>query len=95
MSPEELGSETGCKSHLTTSWGFTAGSVVKNLSAVEEIQEIGFNPWAGKIPWKRNWQLYPVFLPREFHGRGTCVGNSPWDHKELDMTEYTHKQAQY
>ena len=20
----------------------------------------GFNPWVGKIPWKRKWQLTPV-----------------------------------
>ena len=39
MRPEELGSETGCKSHLTTSWVFTGGSVVKNLSTVRETQE--------------------------------------------------------
>ena len=25
---------------------------VKNLSAV---QEIGFEPWVGKIPWRREW----------------------------------------
>ena len=23
----------------------------------------GFNPWVGKIPWRRKWQLTPVFLP--------------------------------
>ena len=28
----------------------------------------GFNPWVGKIPWRRAWQPIPVFLPRE----------SPW-----------------
>ena len=27
-----------------------------------------FNPWVGKIPWRRAWQLTPVFLP----------GESPW-----------------
>ena len=28
----------------------------------------GFNPWVGKIPWRRAWQPMPVFLP----------GESPW-----------------
>ena len=28
----------------------------------------GFNPWVGKIPWRREWQPTPVFLPGEFHG---------------------------
>ena len=31
----------------------------------------GFNPLAGKIPWRREWQLTPVFLPEESHDRGT------------------------
>ena len=27
-----------------------------------------FNPWVRKIPWRREWQSTPVFLPGEFHG---------------------------
>ena len=23
----------------------------------------GFDPWIGKIPWRRKWQPTPVFLP--------------------------------
>ena len=33
------------------------------------MQETGFDPWVGKIPWRRKWQLTPVFLPRESHGQ--------------------------
>ena len=29
----------------------------------------GFNPWVGKIPWRRAWQPTPVFLPGESHGQ--------------------------
>ena len=43
----------------------------------------GFNPWVGKIPWRRETLLTPVFWPGEFHG--LC---SPWGRKELDMTEW-------
>ena len=25
----------------------------------------GFDPWVGKIPWRREWQPTPVFLPGE------------------------------
>ena len=25
----------------------------------------GFDPWVGKIPWRRKWQPTPVFLPGE------------------------------
>ena len=30
----------------------------------------GFNPWVGKIPWRRAWQPTPVFLPGESQDRG-------------------------
>ena len=29
------------------------------------IKRCGFNPWVGKIPWRRAWQPTPVFLPGE------------------------------
>ena len=28
-----------------------------------------FDPWVGKIPWRREWQPTPVFLPGEVHGQ--------------------------
>ena len=30
----------------------------------------GFDPWVGKVPWRKEWQPTPVFLPGESHGRG-------------------------
>ena len=47
----------------------------------------GFHPWVRKIPWSREWQPAPVFLPGEFHGQRSLAGHSPWGHKELDRTE--------
>jgi len=47
----------------------------------------GFDPWVGKILWRREWQPTPVFLPGEFHGQRSLVDYSPWDCKESDMTE--------
>ena len=29
----------------------------------------GFDPWVGKIPWRKEWQPTPVFLPGESHGQ--------------------------
>ena len=46
-----------------------------------------FNPWVGKMPWRRAWQPTPVFLPREFHGQTSLAGYSPWRHKESDTAE--------
>jgi len=42
----------------------------------------GFDPWVGKIPWRRERLPTPVFWPGEFHGL-----YSPCGCKELDMTE--------
>ena len=37
-----------------------------------------FDPWVGKIPWRRKWQPTPVLLPGESHGGRSLVGYSPW-----------------
>ena len=29
----------------------------------------GFDPWVRKIPWRREWQPTPLFLPGEYHGQ--------------------------
>ena len=47
-----------------------------------------FSPWIGKIPWRRKWQLAPVFLPEKFHGQRSLAGYGPWGRKELDITEW-------
>ena len=39
--------------------------MIKNPPA---MQASGFNPWVGKIPWRRIWQPFPVFLPGESLG---------------------------
>ena len=67
--------------------------MVKNLPA---MQETGFDPWVGKIPWRRAWQPIPVFLTREIPWTRSLVGSSPWGHKESDMTErltHTHTRV--
>ena len=33
-----------------------------------------FDPWVGKIPWRREWQPTLVFLPGEFHGQRSLAG---------------------
>ena len=53
-----------------------------------QCRRTGFDPWAGKIPWRRAWQPTPVFWPGEFHGQRSLVDYSPWGHKELDTTEH-------
>ena len=48
----------------------------------------GFNPWVGKIPWRRERLPTPVFLPGEFHGQRTLLGYSSWGCQESDITEW-------
>ena len=37
-----------------------------------------FNPWAGRISWRRKWQLTPVFLPRKSYWQKSLTGYSSW-----------------
>ena len=53
-----------------------------------------FHPWVGKIPWRRKWQLTPVFLSGKFHVQRSLVGDSPWSHKQSDTTERRSTQKQ-
>ena len=46
-----------------------------------------FNPWIGRIPWRRKWHPSLVFLPGESHGQRNLVGYSPWGCKESNTTE--------
>ena len=47
-----------------------------------------FDPWVGKIPWRRKWQPTPIFLPGKFHGQRSLAGCSPWGRKESDTTKH-------
>ena len=58
-------------------------------------RRLGFDPWVGKIPWRRQWQPTPVFLPGKFHGQRSLVGYSPWGRKESDMTEQCHADTHF
>ena len=45
-----------------------------------------FNPWVGKIPWRRKWQPTPGLLTRKSHGQRSLASYSSWGHKGLDTT---------
>ena len=40
-------------------------------------ERCGFDPWFGKIPWRREWLSTPVFLPGESPGQRSLTGYSP------------------
>ena len=67
--------------------------MVKNLPA----KQPEFDPWVGKILWRRKWLRAPIFLPGKSHGQRSLADYNPWGHKESDMTEVTedaHMQGQ-
>ena len=41
------------------------------------LKRHGSDPWVGQIPWKRKWQLTPVFLPGESRAQRSLAGCSP------------------
>ena len=41
-----------------------------------------FDPWVGKMPWRREWLLTPIFLPGKSHGQRNLVGYGPWGRRE-------------
>ena len=58
--------------------------MVKKSPATQEtrVQSLGWED-----PLEKGMATTPVFLPGESHGQTSLVGNSPWGHRELDMTE--------
>ena len=50
-------------------------------------------PWVGKILWRREWQLTPVFLSWKSYEQRSLVGYSPRGCNEWDMTERLNTHA--
>ena len=73
-----------------TLWAF---HVVKNLPANAGVMRRGFDPWVGKIPWRRVWQPTPIVLPGESHRQRRLEGYSLWGCKESDRPEATEPEA--
>ena len=67
-------------SHLTAA--SLEAQLVKNLPA---MWRPGFNPWVGKVPWRRKRLPTPIFWPGEFQAL-----YSSWGHKESDTTDTSH-----
>ena len=68
---------------------FPVGLVVKNPPA--NAGDMGLIPRSG-IPWRRKWQLTPVYLPGESHGQRSLAGYSPWGPKRVRHDLVTKQQ---
>ena len=58
---------------LVCMWGFPGGSSGKESTC--QYRRCRFDPWVGKIPWRKKWQPTPVFL----------LGLIPWPEKPGDL----------
>ena len=62
--------------------GGLASPVAQMVKNPPAVWETWVPSWVGKIPWRREQLLTPVFWPGEFHGL-----YSSWGHKKSVMTE--------
>ena len=62
-------------------------------SEIKDNASLAKHDWATSLSfftfmhWRRKWQSTPVFLPEESHGQRSLAGYSPWNPKEVNMTE--------
>jgi len=57
--------------------GFQGGASGKEPACqCRKFKRHKFDPWVGKISWRRKWHPTPV-LPGKFHGQRSLVDYSP------------------
>ena len=68
-------------------WGIRAFSVAQMVRNPPAMQKTWFDPWFGKISWRRAWQPNPVFLLGKPPGQRSLKNCSLWGCKESDITD--------
>ena len=63
-------------------WASLVAQMVKNLPA---MQETGFDPGVRKVPWRKEWQTTPGFLP----------GKSPWTEEPRGLQSMGLKRVRH
>ena len=64
----------------------TWAALVAQMVNLLRMRETRYDPCVGKMPWRREWQPTPVFLPEESQA-SLAGGFSLWGHKKSDTTE--------
>ena len=54
-----------------------------------------FDSWVRKIPWRREWQPTPVFLPGKSHGQRSLERYGPRGCRESDTSEHACMQTSH
>ena len=81
-------------------WGFPGSASKEHTCQYRRQKRCGFDPWFGKIPWRRSWQPNPVFLPGESHGQRSLmdymqsVGLQSVRHHQSDLVYSTQLVTQ-
>ena len=66
------GGAVPCQQSLNETRGGTAAGSLGRTDPLHSRPE--FDPWVGKILWRREWLPPPVFLPGEFHSQRSLAG---------------------
>ena len=70
--------------------GFPGGTSGKEpASHYRRYKRHSFDPWVGRIPWRRAWQRTPVFLPGESQWTEEPGGLQSIGSQRVRMTEAT------
>ena len=68
--------------------GFSGGTSGKEpICQFKRHKRQWFDPWVGKIPWRRAWQPTLVFLPGESHGQRSLVATVAKRLKQFSKTD--------
>ena len=76
--------------YTCTTHGFPRWRSRESTRQCRRPRRRGFDPWVGKIPWRRKWLPTAVFLPGKSRGQTSLPGHSPWGCNGSDTTERTH-----
>ena len=69
-----------------THWGLLGGTSGKEPACqCRRHKGRAFDPWVGKIPWRRAWQSTPVFLP----------GECPWTEEPSRLQSIGSQRLRY
>ena len=62
-----------------------------------QFRSCRFDPWVGKIPWRRKWQPSPIFLPGKSLGQRSLVDYSLWGHRKswTWLSDWTKQQLAF
>ena len=65
---------------------------LSSKGSAHQCRRLRFDPWIGKISWRRKWQPTPVFLLGKSHGQRRLAGYSPWGHQRVGHDLATEQQ---